>query len=293
VGNSYGSPISSVPILRTARVNGDGGALVFTSNSRAMSEAVVGYDNTDAISGQPDSEVYRYGADANTLACISCNPSGARPSGRELEAGSNSTIGPWGAATVPRFQTQLFQPRYLSDDGKHVFFNSFEALALADINGKQDVYEWTAEGTGGCSGESSAYVASSAGCLSLISSGQSASDSELLDASPSGQDVFFTTDEGLVPQDYGLIDAYDARKGGGFPPPPSPPVSCEGEACQGLPSAPNDPTPASAAFQGAGNVREEPASARCAKGKVRRKARCVKSHKAKKQTAKTHRKASR
>jgi hypothetical protein len=299
VGNSYGIPISSVPILRTARVNADGGALVFTSNSKALSEAVAGYDNTDALSGQPDFEVYRYDASANggtgALACISCNPSGARPQGRELEEGSNNTIGPWGAATVPRFQTQLFQPRYLSDDGKHVFFNSFEALVLADINGKQDVYEWEAAGTEGCASDSAAYVESSAGCLSLISSGQSASDSELLDASPSGQDVFFTTGEGLVSQDYGLIDAYDAREGGGFPPPPSPPASCEGEACQGLPPAPNDPTPASAAFQGAGNVKEKekPASTRCAKGKVRRKARCVKSHKAKKQTAKTHRRAPR
>jgi DNA-binding beta-propeller fold protein YncE len=294
LSNDYGGPTQAAPIFRTARVNADGGALVFTSNSRALSEAVAGYDNTDAVSGQPDSEVYRYEADADVLACLSCNPSGARPTGREIGVNTSSgAFGFWGAATVPRFQSQLFQPRYLADDGKHVFFNSFEALVLADVNGKQDVYEWTAQGAGGCAGDSAAYVESSAGCLSLISSGQSSADSELLDASPGGQDVFFTTAEGLVTQDYGLVDAYDAREGGGFPPPPSPPASCEGEACQNTPEPPNDPTPASAAFQGAGNVREEPTSARCAKGKVRRKARCVKSHKAKKKTAKTHRRASR
>jgi DNA-binding beta-propeller fold protein YncE len=281
VDNQFGTPIATTPILRTARVS-VGGALVFMSNSGPLAEAVAGYDNTDAKSGQADAEVYRYDPDAGAgaLACLSCNPSGARPLGREIEKGNNGKVGPWGAATIPRFQSMLYQPRYLSDDGSRVFFNSFDPLVLADTNGKQDVYEWEAAGTGGCTSNSPSYLSSSEGCLSLISSGQSPGDSEFLDASPTGSDAFFTTVESLLGQDYGLIDVYDARIGGGFPPPPNPPAACEGEACQGPLTPPNDPTPASAAFHGAGNLREEP-KARCAKGKARRKGRCgsAKKHK--------------
>ena len=35
----------------------------------------------DAVSGQPDEEVYLYDAVANRLVCVSCNPTGARPVG--------------------------------------------------------------------------------------------------------------------------------------------------------------------------------------------------------------------
>ena len=56
------------------------------------------------------------------------------------------------------------------------------------------------------------------GCLSLISSGQDASDSEFIDADRDGSDVFIRTSESLLPQDPGLTDVYDARIGGGFPP---------------------------------------------------------------------------
>ncbi len=66
---------------------------------------------------------------------------------------------------------------------------------------------------------------------------------------------------------------------------------CLGEACQPAPNPPNDPTPASAAFHGAGNVPSE----RCAqnKRKVTREghSRCVaKKHKSKKHS---HKKAKR
>ncbi len=116
------------------------------------------------------------------------------------------------------------------------------------------------------------------GCLSLISTGQSPSDSELADISPDGHDVFIRTSSSLLPQDHGQVDVYDARINGGMPQP----AACEGEACQGTPSPPNDPTPASSAFQGAGNVREGTATAWCRKSTARRKGRVVgkKQHKA-------------
>jgi YD repeat-containing protein len=284
----FGSPIAISPIVfRTAEVSADGASLVFMSNSKKLSEQTAEYDNTDANSGRPDTEVYLYDATAREgkgkLRCISCNPTGARPTGREIEGGINGHIGPWGAATVPRPETQLYQPRYLSDDGERVFFNSFDALVVGDTNGAEDVYEWEASGEGKCSEESATYSPVSEGCLSLISSGQNPSDSEFFDSNSRGSDVFFTTAEGLLPQDYGLIDVYDAREGGGFPPPPNPTPSCEGEACQGPPEAPNDPTPASSSGEYAGNVKEKPTSARCAKSKTSRKGRCVATkHKSKK-----------
>jgi hypothetical protein len=92
-----------------------------------------------------------------------------------------------------------------------------------------------------------------------------------------GCDVFFTTSV-LLPQDPGQIDVYDARVGGGFPQPVTLPI-CEGETCQGPSNPPPEfPTPASATFNGPGNVKPKPK--RCPKGKrkVKRKGkvRCVK-----------------
>ena len=88
----------------------------------------------------------------------------------------------------------------------------------------------------------------------MISSGESPTDSEFVDASSDGTDVFFATGSSLLPQDPGLIDVYDARAGGGYPPAHNSPAACEGEACQGPLAPPDDPTPASSAFEGAGNT---------------------------------------
>ena len=53
---------------------------------------------------------------------------------------------------------------------------------------------------------------------------------------------------------------------------------CQGEACKAPPppAPPAGTAPATRGFQGPGNV-AKPTSQRCPKGKVRRKARCVKS----------------
>lgn len=288
VDNPFGSPNSTTPIYRTSRVSANGESLAFMSNSRQLSEQSAGYDNTDAQSGQPDAEVYLYDAGASegkgALRCVSCNPSGARPSGGRETTGGNANEKFFVVARVPTFENQLYQPRYLSDDGKRVFFDSYEGLVLADTNGKQDAYQWEAAGSGSCTSASRSYVPASQGCISLLSSGQSPADSEFLDADPSGANAFFTTAEGLVPQDYGLVDLYDARVDGGFPQPPATPPVCEGEACQSPPEPPNDPTPASSAFEGAGNVVEGPAS---------RKHRKKHKAKAKHQRAKPNRRAPR
>ena len=73
------------------------------------------------------------------------------------------------------------------------------------------------------------------------------------------------------------LDLYDARVGG-VAATLAPNTECLGEACQPAATSPNDPTPASAAFRGQGNVKQS-GRKRCAKGKraIRRggKARCV------------------
>jgi hypothetical protein len=77
------------------------------------------------------------------------------------------------------------------------------------------------------------------GELRLISSGRGATDSKFLDASLSGDDVFFTSRDRLVGIDNdNQVDLYDARMGGGIAaqhPAPAP-QPCEGEKCQGATS---------------------------------------------------------
>jgi hypothetical protein len=271
------SPINVLPYKRNSRVSPDGLHAAFTSDA-----APTGYDSTDTQSGEPDAEVYLYQAapgGAGELVCASCNPSGERPTGRAVASVNNGTAERWAAARLPGWTDELYPGRELSLDGKRLFFESFDSLSLLDTNGRQDVYQWEAPGTGDCSEVDNSFSVANHGCVSLVSSGQSSEDSELLDASESGRDVFFTTTAGLLPQDIGLADVYDARSDGGFPAPQTPPAQCEGEACQGSSESPHDPTPASAAFQGAGNV-QETHPPRCSRGKVRRKGRCIaKGHK--------------
>ncbi|HWM63044.1 MAG TPA: NHL repeat-containing protein [Solirubrobacterales bacterium] len=270
------NPIDDEPMKRSARVTPDGDHVVFMSHA-----SLTGYDNTDQASGEPDAEVFLYNAGADALVCVSCNPSGRRPNGREL--GVASGFGDiWAAAKIRGWANQLHATQPLSDDGSRLFFDSFDSLVLRDTNEKQDVYEWAKAGSGAeCDAiGADVFVADSGGCLSLISTGESPADSEFLEASPTGDDVFIATLSSLTPQDTGLIDAYDARVGGGFPPPPPPPPDCAGEACQSPPAPPDDATPASSAFVGPGNAKSKPRAKRCGKGKRRvnrgGKARCVK-----------------
>ncbi len=279
-------PLSSNPMQRSSRISPDGSSFAFTSTA-----SLTGYDNTDLESGEPDAEVFLYDADTDQLACISCNPSGARPVGRELEIDGQSAVmdekGPgfWVAAQIPVWEDQLYASRPLSSDGRRVFFETTDALVTRDTNGTQDVYEWLrASGEKECQ-EAGAelFVTSAGGCLSLVSSGESPVDSKFVDASPDGRDVFFKTASSLLPQDPGLIDIYDARENGGLPGPSAPQPPCEGEACQSPPVPPDDPTPASNSFEGLGNPPVESVKQSCPKGKrkVRRngKARCVPKHK--------------
>lgn len=251
----------------TPRVSPDGLHVAFISVA-----PLTGYDNEGAFSGTPTRELYLYDADAGELLCVSCNPSGVRPAGQ---------------ATIPPLQSGMHGARLLADDGSHLYFESADRLVARDTNGHIDVYQWEEAGVRGCTVSSASFASNSGGCVDLISSGQAPLDSRFVEATPDGENVFFATVASLLPHDYGLVDIYDARVDGGLPVPQPSPPGCEGEACQSPPAAPNNPTPASSAFQGAGNVEEGGVRPKCRKGKrrvVRKgKSRCVPKRKSKAQ----------
>jgi hypothetical protein len=221
----------------TARVTPDGTRLAFESRL-----SLTGYDNNVATGGtcaqgtyhesvpSPHcQEVYLYDARSGQLRCASCNPSGPQP----LGPSSLTSAGEHGLTGNAPFD---YMQRNLSDDGR-LFFDSADALTPGDINGKVDVYEYTA------------------GRPYLISSGTDSNDSTFIDASSSGNDVFFDTGAQLVGQEPDQrSDIYDARVGGGFPFSPPGDVPCIGESCRAaLSGAWSAPTLASVWFTGSGN----------------------------------------
>jgi hypothetical protein len=210
----------SPPATGTARVSPDGAHLLFLCAAELS-----GYENNGQV------EVFLYGpppgGGAATLTCVSCNPSGERPQGAASIPGAIANgQGP--------SATHTYKPRVLSADGSRAFFDSSDDLVLQDTDGQPDVYEWEARGVGGCGREG--------GCIGLISSGRNGARSSFIDASADGADVFFLTEASLVFGDPGSYDLYDARVDGGFPAPPGV-IACEGDACQALPEAPEDPNP--------------------------------------------------
>ena len=289
----------------------DGRYLAFMSR-RPLS----GYDNHDAASGEADEEVFRYDSQTDRIDCVSCDPAGGRPRGvrGKVEAEHSITdahaiwAGHWLAAVLPaagwtgsvRGGVIVHQPRRVLNDGR-TYFNAFDSLVPADSNGTSDAYQYEPHGAGNCTassgGASTAQALGGGGCVSLLSSGTSERESSLLDVSASGNDAFVFTDSPLSVLDEDPdYDIYDARVGGSAASRELHP-ECLGEACQPAARAPDDQTPASAAFQGPGNLHEAARPRRCPKGrrKVRRKGkvRCIKRHRHKKRHRRHHRRADR
>jgi hypothetical protein len=213
------------PASGAARIAANGN-LAFLSSA-----PLTGFDNGGFA------EAFVYAAATGSLTCASCNPTGARALGAAAIPGApRNGLG----AAAPR----PYEPRALSASGTRLFFESRDKLAPADINAAADVYQWEAQGTGSCQ--------RSGGCLALISSGRSPGGASFVDASADGDDAYFITDGSLVPTDTSLLDLYDARVGGGFPA-PAVPIPCLGDACQPVPSAPDDTAPATILPRAEGN----------------------------------------
>ena len=263
-----------------AEVSPNGRYLAFMSNG-----SPTGYDNRDAVSGQPDEEVYVYDAVGHSLVCASCNPSGSRPLGIYVGSG----IGPlidrddgnwadhWLAANLPNWHINegplqvppapaLNQRHYLSNSGR-LFFDSSDALVSQDTNGLNDVYEYEPAGIGNCASFSVTFSGSSKGCVDLISAGTSGSESAFMDASENGDDVFFVTASKLVGEDVDTEnDVYDAHVCSEQVPcraaPVSPPPCTSGDSCKAAPTPQPEifgPAP-SATFSGTGNVAALPST---------------------------------
>jgi hypothetical protein len=260
----------------TSRVSPNGEYLAFMSN-----RSLKGYNNVDVKSGVADEEVYlyRYDGGAGSLVCASCNPSGAQPAGVYDTEESGEGIGllvdrpqiwgtqyagvdHWLAASVPGWTPvglleSFYQSRYLTNEGR-LFFNSADSLVPRDVNGKEDVYEYERPGVGGCR-----TANAEGGCVALVSSGESEQESAFLDASESGNDVFFLTSAKLSPlEPETTFDVYDARvcEAPGAEPcassEPLPPTPCASEVeCRPAPSPqPTHGAPASSTVSGSGNL---------------------------------------
>ena len=234
------------------------------------------------------------------------------------------------AANIPgwtpnKLLVAAYQSRYLSNSGR-LFFNSDDGLVPKDANNNWDVYEYEPQGVP--SGEHACGAVSAsgsdvfkpertfangsrtsqpagtqetepAGCVALISGGQSNEESAFLDASAgggegedgepgseAGRDVFFLTTAKLAPQDSdSAFDVYDAHEcttqSPCIAPPASNPPACNTEASCKAPPTPQPGIygpPPSATFNGPGNLTESPVvptkvtkkTVKCKSGFVRR-----------------------
>ena len=162
-----------------------------------------------------DEETYLYDAATGRTSCASCNPTGARPVGDEYAKssqwqgargwGSLAGGGRPGLDSLP-LGTARYQSRYLSNTGR-LFFNARDPLVPQAVNNNWDVYEYEPEGLGTCTSSTSTgsstykpartYTTEAegkqqqgeegAGCVGLISSGESPDESAFLDASRNGR----------------------------------------------------------------------------------------------------------
>ncbi len=181
--------------------------------------------------GASYSGVYLYDLSSGEApTCISC-VAGVAPSG-------HSTL----FTTTARRPNHLGIRRSVTNDGR-AFFQSRDRLAARDANDQMDVYRYAD------------------GDLQLISSGTATTASTLIGAGADGRDVFFVTNDSLLPEDFdnGDQDMYVARIGGGFPQPTGDAGTCVGDACQGaVAGTPGVLLPSTGAYVGAGNVAAPP-----------------------------------
>jgi hypothetical protein len=216
-----------VPCM-TARVSSNGRYIAFDSL-----EQLTGFDNLDALTSQPDQEIFLYDVDADNLSCASCGPTGTAP------VSPASIRLPEGAFTKPANPLRL--QRNVSNSGQ-VFFDTRNQLLGAARNGVSNVYEY--EG----------------GELHLLSSGTAEAPSYFYEASADGGDVYLITAQALTEESNSVeLAVFDAKIDGGFPAPSETRSEpCSGESCSGpQPIAPRPPAISSGSISGQGNL--EPA----------------------------------
>jgi hypothetical protein len=265
-GSFFGDWVPNLS-YRSAHVASDGRQLVFES-----------FENLTGFNAKGGREIYMYDFETGGTSCVSCNPSGTST--------VNGGFADVAHAELPPSLNPTYTLRDISADGERVFFTSNEALVSRTTNeeapvpnlheetGLANVYEWEREGAD-ASCPAKARASSNGGCIFLLSDGTSSDIAIFLDASESGEDVFFATRAELVPQDHGEVyEVYDARVGATQPPAEP---QCSGAGCQGVPAAPPIfATPSSVTFNGIGNfspsyIAPKPKPKACKKGFSRKK----------------------
>ena len=248
------------PASDPSRSTTDGKVLVFESRAQ-----LTPYDNAG------HSEVYRYDAGSpHQLVCISCNPTKS-PALSDAQLQSDFPKAFYSQPPVD----ELTHIGNIVGSGQSIVFQSAERLVPNDVDGKVDVYEWVAQGSGACS--------TSVGCDYLISSGNSASNDYLYAMTPDGHDVFFETGDLLTSEDEdGTPSIYDARADGGFAPPSTGTPCSSAEGCRRVQGgAPQLSKPGTAGFEGPHNKAEgqrRHCTKKGHKGTRSQKAVCKKTH---------------
>jgi hypothetical protein len=196
--------------------------------------------------GSP-SEAYLYDADATAepTVCISCRQDGKPPrSGGFYPVLEN-------ASTIVDAPMSLT----LGGDGPRVFFYSEERLATGGAEGEGNIYEWT---------HGQVFHIAAAPEHQVAAPGRSRENIRFVGASEDGADLYFFDAAKLNWENQeGRYAAWDARVGGGFPEPVSPPAGCDpladpgaGGSCQGPGVAvPSTPGAGSETLNGPGNVK--------------------------------------
>jgi hypothetical protein len=217
--------------------------------------------------------VYRYDALAGSLVRVSVGEAGSEANGNS--DGFDASIALAGVRRTV-FEEHDLNSRAVSQDGMRVVFTSAGPLSLAVANGVVNAYEWHE------------------GAVSLVSSGSSDQPVGQVVTSSSGNDVFFTTTQGLVRQDTdGQSDVYDARMGGGFPVLPLVSEPCSGDACQGPLTNPAPLLVPGSASQAPGENYLPPVAVHKAKPKHAARKKVKPKHAAKGKTAKSRHKRGR
>jgi hypothetical protein len=219
---------TSQPLADEVSVSGYQSSVARTSSDGRELAFLVPQQLTEAPTGHETA--YLYDEASGALRCVSCLPSGAPTT-------SPATI--WPEVNVLGANNFLeMNGRFLSKDGRYVFFSTADALVPNDVNGVEDAYEYDSQ----------------TGEVSLLSSGTDGASSWFSDASPDGSNVLIVGRTSYLRQDPdSLIDVYDVRVNGGFPQPPLSTGGCVGDECQGVPSAAPSFNTASG-FTGLGNV---------------------------------------
>ena len=223
----------------------DGRFLLFGSNAQVTP------DNTSTVS-----PLFRYDAASGELARISIGEGGFNDNGN---TSTDPAAGPRNFSHSDAYAEVAPPQRAMSDDGSRVFFQSTNGLTPQAANHVpvpgfpehfvRNIYEYRA---------GHVYLISNGLDLTAPSAGSEESSVKLMGTTSSGDDVFFTTANSLIPTDKDTVtDVYDARVGGGSRSLPARPA--RGESCQGLAgAAPPSTRPATSSFSRAGKAEAAP-----------------------------------